>query len=92
MKITTDNKWRPLLDRSEVSLKFLENELDWCKAETGYIWYKGWWYHISEFILNTKLDIELKDWDGYMSETVFSGVLVKVDRECESVIMGSYNY
>ena len=63
---------------------FTEEELN----EQRFFDYKGFWYCLSDF-LRLENSEDLKGWDGYYSDSYFSGVLVKLVQE-ESVIVGRY--
>ena len=63
---------------------FTEEELN----EQSFFNYKGFWYCLSDF-LRLENSEDLKGWDGYSSDSYFSGVLVKLVQE-ESVIVGRY--
>jgi len=53
--------------------------------------YKGEVYDIGEFqIVPDMLLKEMKWWDGYISDSFFSGILVKYVDEFERVIVGRY--
>lgn len=51
--------------------------------------YKGRHYDFREFM---RCEGELKEqgWDGYSADSFFSGVLIKVSDDSESVIVGQY--
>ena len=53
--------------------------------------YKGYWYDLSQFLF-TKGDSELEDsgWEGYSSDSFFSGVVVRYVENDEQVVMGTY--
>ena len=70
-----------------------------------FVIYKKWVYDISEFMripngafgINNLADndsdfIDLNKWHGYMSDSFFSGVLIRFVDECddEYVVMGTY--
>ena len=93
MKIITNNKFRPTLTWNDLTPKE-QREFDYLEREdekygAAFIRYNKVVYKVGEFMrINNNPD--LKDWDGYVSDTYFSGVLVKFDRECEMVKMGRY--
>lgn len=69
--------------------------LDWDAIKAGndsreFMRYKGELYDLGEFMRcpNTAW---FKDWDGYFSDSAFSGIVIKwADKEFESVIVGTY--
>jgi len=53
--------------------------------------YKGQVYDIGEFMrVPPTLPDPMQVWDGYSSDSYFSGVVVKYDDDLESIIVGSY--
>ena len=51
--------------------------------------YRGRWYDPSEFMRCDGNDA-LKGWDGYSSDSYFSGILIKYTSDMEQVIVGMY--
>ncbi len=54
--------------------------------------YKGQWYDIGEFVKTTSnqySSFDYRKWDGYHSETVWSGILVKNNYD-NTVTVGRY--
>ena len=84
MKIITDNKQKPFKYRNEVPKKILESEFDWATPEEdyfdGFIQYRGFWYHTSQFLRNPPND----KWDGTCADSAFSGVAIKLSDDGES--------
>lgn len=53
----------------------------------SFIRYKGRTYDLSEFTGTAGLpDI----WDGYASDSFFSGIVIRFTKDCEMVIVGTY--
>ena len=90
MEIITNNQPRFLKYRYEVPNKILETDFDWCDEDNGFFQYKGEWYHISEFMRINAHDASLRAWDGYANDTYFSGVLIRLSDDGESVICGRF--
>lgn len=73
-------------------------EFDYLDAEDfpshSFMRYKGWVYDLNEFMRvdpGTEGDRGLKGWHGYISDSYFSGVVIKyVDEYCETFIAGTY--
>lgn len=95
MKIITNNKPRKLLFGYELTEKersdfdYIDpNDLDF----TDFIKYKNRVYDLNEFMRVTQdSPFYSEGWQGYSSESYFSGVLIKFpDNEGESVIVGGY--
>lgn len=58
-----------------------------------FVQYRGSWYDVNDFESTRSLGTPhpFKVWDGYQSESFFSGILVRyVDSQCESVIVARY--
>lgn len=51
--------------------------------------YRGHVYNLNEFV-RIENNSELKEWQGYASDTFFSGVLVKLSECGEAVTVGRY--
>ena len=50
---------------------------------------KGYWYHTSDF-MRIPHGSDFKGWDGYASDSYFSGVLIKLSRDGEEYMVGTY--
>ena len=72
---------------------------DLCSME--FVTFRGVWYDLQDFITtrpgpwNHGLPEEFREWDGYSSDSFFSGVLLKYAREDdridhERVVLGTY--
>ena len=92
LTIRTDHKWRDLIYRHDVPEHVLKSQFDYQDAEEildGFFCYRGYWYHLDGFMaVNGNTD--LKDWDGYASDSYFSGVLIKLSSDGEQIKIGSY--
>ena len=90
LQIKTNNQPRPLLGWDELTSKE-QKEFDWIEdpMDTGldFFRYKGWVYSLEEFLVAPYPDFE--GWDGYHSDSFFSGILVKYDGD-EQVILATY--
>ena len=65
-------------DKEQKKLKeqfdyYTEEELE----EQSFFKYQGYWYSLSDF-LRVENDGTFKDWDGYHSDSYFSGQLIKL--------------
>lgn len=91
MRIYTDHKWKQFKYRNEVPEKVLKSEFDWTSEDDvdGFILYKGNWYYLSEFerIPNGLFP---KGWQGYHSDSFFSGILIQVSEDSETYRIGTY--
>lgn len=90
MKIKTNKHWRSFKSRHEVPAKILKSEFDWLNPDDygwddGFIHYRGWWYHLSQFERSPS-----KEWDGAHPDSCFSGILIKLSDDGESYRIGTY--
>ncbi len=84
MKITTNNHWRQFKYRYEVPTEILEDQFDWTNEDDhsdGFFEYRGWWYHLDDFIRSN--DPAFDGWNGILTDSYFSGVLIKLSDNCE---------
>lgn len=92
MKIITNNKPRQIIYGYELTDKQKQG-FDYVDADyidcSNFVKYKNNIYDLSEFMRVENND-ELKGWDGYSSDSFFSGTLIKYADDMESVIMGWY--
>jgi hypothetical protein len=95
MIIRTDNKFRNLLYWYELTKKEKEY-FDYLDTEekqdsASFVRYKKQVYSIDEFMrIENHPNKEFSKWDGYSSDSFFSGILIKFDEYCEQVKMGTY--
>jgi hypothetical protein len=99
LTIKTNNIPRATLSGYELTLK---EQLDFdyiddLESACGrFARYKGEVYDLHEFMPTTELLCghemsPIKSWDGYSSDSYFSGVLINyVDEYCDEIIMGRY--
>lgn len=95
MNIQTDKKWKKFKYRNEVPRRVLKSQfehLDEDDASDGFFKYRNYWYHLSDFQVLPKGDDFGKpgEWDGYLSDTFFSGVLLKMARDGEEYKAGRF--
>ena len=89
LAITTNNQERPVISWHDLSTK-QQSEFDYKHAEESqFVVYKGWPYDVAEFMA-VHHNEELSGWDGYSSDSFFSGVLIKFAPDRDTVIMGRY--
>ena len=93
MEVTTDNKFKPFLDWSDLSKKE-QAEFDYKSEEdqecSGYIRYYGCVYSLDSFMSIDEHAPFGGSWSGYCSETFFSGVLIEVSNDGEEYKVGRY--
>lgn len=100
MTIITNNVPRQTIDAWELSEKERKefDYIDWEKIEKGedsatFVRYKGELYDLGDFMsVNDVHTGVFNDWHGYISDTFFSGILLKwvPDSDWEQVIMGRF--
>lgn len=89
LTIRTNNQPRPVIYWHELTAE-QQKEFDFDSAsECTYVKYKRGIYCISEF-MRVDDNSPLKGWDGYESNSYFSGTLVKYCDDTDYVIMGEY--
>lgn len=93
LEIITNHVYRDTVSGFELTAKE-RKEFDWMNEEeiinSSFVRFKGWTYYIGDF-MRIEHNSDLKGWDGYSSDTFFSGVLIKLDPEDgERVLMGTY--
>jgi hypothetical protein len=97
-KVYTNNRPREIVYGYELNRSQRKefDYVDWEKVESGeenpqFFKYKGELYDVGEFMPTTGLhDSKLTKWDGYHSDTSFSGMVIKFTPDFEHVIVGRY--
>ena len=90
--IKTDHKWRDLVYRYDVPASVLASDFDYQDADEvcdGFFCYRGHWYHLDGF-MSVNGNSDLADWDGYASDSYFSGVVIKLSSDGEQIKIGTY--
>lgn len=104
-KVITNNHEREIKyiwSMSDSEVKQVKKEFDWIDDsstvswdEEGFIYYRDNWYCLSDFMsLHNKIYCPnppefMRGWDGYLSDSFFSGVLIKL-LDSDLCIMGWY--
>ena len=92
MKITTDWKFKNFKYRYEVPEKVLKDQFSHLSEEDscdGFFRYRKSWYHLSDFMVCSK-GSPLGAWDGYSSDSFFSGVLIRCSKDNERYMVATY--
>ena len=95
LTVITNNQRRPVLYWHDLTAKE-RKEFDWLDTEAKqdeaeFFRYKGSVYAISEFTsLRVTGTPEFKRWDGYFSDTYFSGILLRYLGSDPDVIVGRF--
>lgn len=100
MNITTNNVPRELKYLSDFSAfeqDKIRSQYDWMDSDDleynyGFFKYRNCYYHLQDFIrASNESTGDLVEWDGYSSDSFFSGTLIKfVDNDCDRVIVGRF--
>lgn len=92
--IKTDNKFRDFYYRSDVPEKVLKNQfshLEEDETTDGFIKYRGYWYHTSDFMV-PQGEIEGAPFrvHGYLNDTYFSGIIIHLSNDGEQYKIGTF--
>lgn len=92
MKIRTNNQPRNILHGYDLP-ENLRKEFDYLSDEdfgcNDFFKYKGNYYDLGKF-MRCPEGLKNLGWYGYLSDSFFSGVLIKYTDDYESVIVGTY--
>jgi len=99
MKIRTNNVPRKILLWDELTKKE-KGEFDYMDAEQQeealFVRYKRWAYSLDEFVhipFEHNSNSEWHEWDGYTSETAFSGMLFRwANKYGDECVLGTFTY
>ena len=58
--------------------------------QQSFVNYKGYWYDLGEFMRIDDNEGELGKWQGYRSDSYFSGIVVRYVEDNEQIVMGTY--
>jgi hypothetical protein len=83
MKITTNNQYREILNAYDLTPSELESFDHLEDGDGSFIRYKGRVWELGEF---TRTD--MGGWDGISSDTYFSGAVIKLSEDGETVKVG----
>ena len=99
MNIRTNNVPRQLLylsDFNATDQDKIRKQYDWMESEDiecnfGFFKYRNRYYHLQDFMwASDDATGDLCAWDGYCSDSFFSGVVMKLCDDNESVVVGTY--
>jgi hypothetical protein len=97
-RIVSNNQARPLFyyhdfnafnGERETIRKEFSNLSDEEFESVGFFNYLGSWYTLADFI-RLEGSLLAKGWQGYLSETAWSAVVVRIVDSCQSVIVGRH--
>lgn len=98
LTIKTNNVPRPVIDAYELTDKERQefDYLDWEAIDNGedntqFVRYKGELYDLSQFTFCRDLSAPMNKWDGYFSDSAFSGILIRHNsNELDYVVVATY--
>ena len=90
--------WHDLSEKERMEFDWLEDCETLSTDQAEFFRYKGWVYCLGDIMrIDRYAPIEFQGWDGYVSETFFSGILVRYPQEewgdidTEHVVVASYH-
>lgn len=92
MPITTDHKWKHFKYGYELPESVRASQFDWIDDDEsygGFILYRKFWYHISEFMQVPADSDEMAGWHGYAPDSYFSAVMLEISDDGESYRVGT---
>ena len=83
-------RWDELTDKERREFDYIDtpDRQDWAV----FFRYRGWTYCLDAFTVLSGATDEFKVWDGYCSESYYSGVVVRLVDDGERVVVGFYVY
>lgn len=92
MKVQTNNHWRDLIYHHELTPEEKEDLFLDPSDDSLYLRYRGEVYALSEFMrINPSVTPSpLNEWHGMLSDTFFTGILIRLDDEGERCQVGVY--
>ena len=104
LRIITNNHTKELLSSSEVPTSVLLDSFEHLVGEMGsdafiggFFCYRRQWYHMSDFqALPANIseiwcdDSPMRSWHGYVSDSCFSGVLIRYDEIDDVIQVATY--
>lgn len=94
--IKTDHKWKAVLSGFELPKKwrkefsYLTNDQ---YSDVRFAYYNKYYYDVQEFMVlqgHAGQPKEFKGWDGYQSDSYFSGIVIKISSDGEKYKIGRY--
>ena len=93
LSITTNHHYRHILSWYDLTGKEQEEHKDDYEGvdSSRFFRYRGWVYDLAEFMRLEHTTPEFLGWQGYTSDSYFSGTLVNISECGEAVQVGSYS-
>lgn len=92
VEIRTDKKWKQFKYGTEVPKKVLREQFDWMDDPEGndlFFKYRNRWYNVEEFSTVSGMSA-LAGWDGYLSDSHFSGIVIQLSPDMDEYRVGMY--
>lgn len=80
--------WHELTAKEQAEFDYLDTEER--QSDAQFIRYRKWVYDLGEFMRVPPGADEMAKWDGYHSDSYFSGILIKWVDDNERVIIATY--
>ena len=94
LTIKTNHAWRYTSYGSDVPRAVMTSQFDHLVEDEradGFVRYRGYWYHVSDFMrVPAGMFGDDDTWHGYLSDSAFSGVLIRLSDDGESVMLATY--
>jgi len=85
--------WHDLADKWRAEFDYVADD---DQHSPRFVYYKGYWYDVCEFMRTPRDEAarqelnELAEWDGYQSDSFFSGIVLRYVDDFERAILGTY--
>jgi hypothetical protein len=92
LSVRTDRKWKNFVIRYDVPKRVLASQFDYQDeddAGDGFFKYHGVWYHLDQF-MRMPNDSPLAGWDGYLNDSMSTGVVIKLSPDGEQYQAGTF--
>lgn len=90
--IKTNRHWYEILQSYDIPDKILKNQFDWMENPDEYQFfkYRGYYYSLADGFMVVDKNGPFHGWDGAMSDSFFSGVLIKYSNCGDALQVGTY--
>jgi hypothetical protein len=83
--------WYDLTDKERKEFDYLLTSEKCSTDEANFFRYRGVVYDLGEFMrVDGAMFGQLSKWDGYQSDSYFSGIVVRYNKDFDAVIAGTY--
>lgn len=94
LKIITNHRWREFISGFELTEKE-KKEFDYMSKEEieegTFFRYRNWIYTLGDFMrIDKGMFEDFADWNGYASDSFFSGVLIKISDDGDQYQIATY--